>query len=626
MAKRLTQEEVIDRCNIIFNYKYVYTQSVYVSTRVPMDVICPIHGKFSIPPKRHLRGQGCPFCGAEYARTWRKGDWKHFIERFTEKYGDLYSFPNIENEYENEKSILTMYCKRCGTKYELDGNYLLSNRFEGCTNCKYFYDYNTLSNANKTENSMTFFEGLKDSRVDKVQLICEEHGEYDASVSTILKGKGKCIKCNGHSRLLTQAEAYKRIREKYGDYITPITPYIKSELPMTFKCINGHIFDRDYNTAMCAKLYSPCPICSKIQLSKERTKTLDKFIEDAIKIYGEDKYDFTDTEYFGSSEDVTVKCNECGRYFTIEANSFLQGHGCPYHNCNSSLMEKELANLIKGYDYEVLTNSRSVLDNGKEIDIYVPSLNIAFEFDGLYWHSEINKGNDYHLNKTVECEKKGIKLYHIFEDEWTNKKDIIIGLLNGIFNANQIEVSTNDCQIVKVDFEKSNDFLCLNHIHGGCNGTINYALYKNGEILSLMSFTEHSNGEYELLRFCNKINHKVVNAEETLFNTFVNDCNPSIVTFNADRRWHQDDFVSKINFHLSYKSKPTYYYVVGNERKDKSLFTKEKLIKNYNCPKNMPKQDFIKSKKWYKIYNCGNIIYKWTKDNLEILSILSSIK
>ena len=141
-----------------------------------------------------------------------------------------------------------------------------------------------------------------------------------------------------------------------------------------------------------------------------------------------------------------------------------------------------------------------------------------------------------------------------------------------------------------------------------------------------MSFTEHGNGGYELLRFCNKLNYKVINAEETLFNAFVSDYNPFNVAFNADRRWYQDDFVSKINFHLSYKSKPNYYYVVGNERKDKSLFTKERLIKDYNCPKNMSKQDFIKSKKWYKIYDCGNIIYKWAKDNLENSQSLSSIK
>lgn len=616
MAKKLTQQEVIDRCNKIFNNKYIYANSIFVSTRVPMDVVCPLHGKFSIPPKRHLKGQGCPECGAEYARTWRKGNWKHFVERFTEKYGNSFTFPNIEDEYENEKSTLTMYCKRCGTKYEVTGNYLLSKRFDGCTNCKYFYNYNELNAANKTDNPMTFFEGLKDSRIDKVKLTCEEHGEYNVNISTILQGKGKCIKCNGHSRLLAQEDAYKHIYEKYGDYITVLTPYIKSDIPMKFKCINGHTFDRDYNTVMFSKLRTPCPHCTKIQKSKERTKTLDKYIEDAIRVYGENKYDFSDSVYISSNKPITIKCNECGRHFTIEANSFLQGHGCPYHNCNSSLMEKDLANLIKEYCYETLTNTRSVLDNNKEIDIYVPSLKIAFEFDGLYWHSEINKENNYHLNKTRDCEKRGIKLYHIFEDEWVNKKEIVISMINSIFGINQTEINGDSCQIIKIDFGKSNEFLCSNHIQGSCDGNINYALTQNNNIISVMSFKKCSSGEYELLRFCSKINTNVINSENILFNAFINEYQPNKVTFTSDRRLYQDEFVTKLNFHLMRKTAPSYWYVIGNERKHKSMITKEQLIKKYNCPKNMSKADFLKSKKWYKIYDCGSIIYSWEIDNL----------
>ena len=61
-----------------------------------------------------------------------------------------------------------------------------------------------------------------------------------------------------------------------------------------------------------------------------------------------------------------------------------------------------------------------------EIDIFIPSKNIAIEYDGLYWHSS-NKFSGrtiekkYHLNKTEQCLKKGIKLIHIFENEWILK-------------------------------------------------------------------------------------------------------------------------------------------------------------------------------------------------------------
>lgn len=608
--KKLALETVIERCNEKFNGKYDYSQSVFINIRTPFNVICPKHGVFSITPKRHMNGQGCPECGKEYARNWRKGKWNEFLDKFVKKYGDNFDFPYIETEYENKFSQLTMYCKRCGTKYEVQAAYLLTDRFNGCTDCKYFYSFDDLSKHNQTDNKMVQFDGLKDSRKDKVLLICNEHGEYNVSVSTILNGKGKCSKCNGHQRLLTQVEAYRRINEKYGDAIEPISPYIRSDLQMLFKCKNGHIFSRDFNTAMCSRLLTPCPDCSKAMVSKMRTKTLDKFIQDAINKYGEGKYDFTDSVYVASNGDITIKCNECGRYFTIEANSFLQGHGCPFHNCNSSLMEKELASLIESYGYDTLTNTRNVLGNGKEIDVYITELKIAFEFDGIYWHNELNKDKNYHLDKTLDCERKGITLYHIFEDEWLNKKEVVISMINDIFGKNQTIIEGNKCVLNNISIDEANGFLSTNHIQCSCNGTINYGLFDNNELISVISFTIINDNEYELVRFANKINYKVNQAESILFNKFIEDCKPHSVIFNADRRWNQGALANKLGLDLISEIKPNYYYVIGNERKDKSLFTKQILEEQYGCPKDVSGHDFCLSQKWYRIYDCGALQYK----------------
>jgi hypothetical protein len=53
-----------------------------------------------------------------------------------------------------------------------------------------------------------------------------------------------------------------------------------------------------------------------------------------------------------------------------------------------------------------------------ELDIYLPEKNLAIEFDGLFWHNSNNKFKNYHLKKTLLCEKQGIQLIHIFEYEW----------------------------------------------------------------------------------------------------------------------------------------------------------------------------------------------------------------
>lgn len=60
----------------------------------------------------------------------------------------------------------------------------------------------------------------------------------------------------------------------------------------------------------------------------------------------------------------------------------------------------------------------------RELDVLVKDKNVAYEFDGMYWHSEENKPDNYHLDKTNACLQKGIKLIHVFESEWKYMPEI----------------------------------------------------------------------------------------------------------------------------------------------------------------------------------------------------------
>ena len=107
------------------------------------------------------------------------------------------------------------------------------------------------------------------------------------------------------------------------------------------------------------------------------------------------------------------------------------------HTSNGvSKEEKEVVSWLKSIvSDEVIVGSFAVIPP-KQLDIYVPSKAVAIEFNGTYYHS-LKKDGDvrYHLNKTTACENLGIKLVHIWEDEWSNKKDdikqFILGVLNG---------------------------------------------------------------------------------------------------------------------------------------------------------------------------------------------------
>lgn len=63
----------------------------------------------------------------------------------------------------------------------------------------------------------------------------------------------------------------------------------------------------------------------------------------------------------------------------------------------------------------------------RELDIYIPEKKFAIEFNGLYWHSEaIRKDKEYHKKKLDACNKAGIYLYQVWEDDWRDKKTIVI--------------------------------------------------------------------------------------------------------------------------------------------------------------------------------------------------------
>ena len=98
-----------------------------------------------------------------------------------------------------------------------------------------------------------------------------------------------------------------------------------------------------------------------------------------------------------------------------------------------SLAEKSIITNIKQiYTGEIKENSKSII-KPLELDIYLTDLKLAIEYNGIYWHS-IQRLNDkdYHLNKSLMCRKKGIRLIHIYEfedlDEQINLlKNIILG-------------------------------------------------------------------------------------------------------------------------------------------------------------------------------------------------------
>ena len=552
---------------------------------------------------------------------------EQFLEHALEVRGDAFSYPHVNTEYENNKAKITVKCNRCGYEFLQTPNYILNKKQQlTCRNCRNTISYDELKEL-ANGNEIAPFDGFISRSSGKVVAICPEHGEYKALVKSVINGNYRCTRCVGKDvlggRKVSYEDFLKKLTDKYHDSVMPFKEDYKDTMtPMRFKCNTcGSVFERTPNTFMFAKLKNPCPECSKRELSTEKTKTTDDFIRDAINVWGEGKFCFDKTVYTKSNEKVTITCLECGRDFDIEANSFLSGkHGCPYHNCNASTKEKEISEFLTSIGVENITNDRKVLD-GHELDIYVPKCNVAVEFDGIFWHNELYKGERYHLDKTNKCNEKGIRLIHIFEDEWIYKKEIWKSMLRNIFGKTENRIFARKCEIREVDSQTACLFLEDNHIQGKCGSSIRYGLYYNDELVSLMTFgkTRHfiGNGshEYELLRFCNKLNTNVVGGASKLFKHFVDTNKPNNIVSYADRRWSNGRLYDVLGFTLYNVSDPNYYYVIDNKRRNRFNFRKSVLVEKYECPNDMSEREFCKSKGWWRIYDCGAFCYEWNVEN-----------
>lgn len=156
---------------------------------------------------------------------------------------------------------------------------------------------------------------------------------------------------------------------------------------------------------------------------------------------------FDEKDYHGINGKYVYKwkCVKCGNEFEqdihftdIDEDERLLPRclNCHPYISGFSNLEKGLLESVKLiYHNEIIQNDRQLI-KPYELDIVLPQIKLAIQFNGLYWHSD--KDKNYHLNKTELCELKGYRLIHIFEDEWINNQEDIMNRLKSIIENKEI--------------------------------------------------------------------------------------------------------------------------------------------------------------------------------------------
>jgi hypothetical protein len=244
----------------------------------------------------------------------------------------------------------------------------------------------------------------------------------------------------------------------------------------------------------------------------------------------------------------------------------------------------------------------------QKLDVYIPSLNLAFEYNGLYWHTEDKRGKDYHLEKTLKCEKLGIRLVHIWEDDWLFKTDLMKRKIKALLGKEEKKVFARKCSIIIPTKEQKREFYEKNHIKGNGAGSIDYALAFENELVAMITFKVTEQG-YDLNRYATSCS--VPGGFSRLLEHFKrNNDWKRIYTF-ADRSWSQGNVYLKNGFRLIEEQAPTFYgfeYV----RIGRLNYTHEKLSKRFPSFKGTQFQ-IMDQAGIRRIWDCGQLKFEMTR-------------
>lgn len=269
---------------------------------------------------------------------------------------------------------------------------------------------------------------------DKIRKsLIEKYGVDNPQKSSIIKNKTKetCMKKYGQNCVLSVNEIREKgkntLVEKYG---------------VEYPAQSEKILDKMKKT--CEKRFNAKYFA---QSKENQIKTFNRLKNGSWKEYAIPLFD--ENDYEGYDKVYQWKCAKCGSIFKSTLKNEMLIDENHYARMPRCLKCFPLMNGFSNKEHDLLDFCRHYFPNAEkdrqlikplELDIVIPELKLAIEFNGSYFHSLDNErgvAQGYHLMKTKLCNSIGYRLIHIWEDEWDRSNDEIKRRLTEIFERNE---------------------------------------------------------------------------------------------------------------------------------------------------------------------------------------------
>lgn len=301
---------------------------------------------------------------------------------------------------------------------------------------------------------------------------------------------------------------------------------------------------------------------------------------------------------------------------------YLKLHGIEYRRKSSSSEEQMLIDYLTTLGVEFEVSKCGLLEGKREIDIYIPSKNLAIEVNGLYWHSDkVRPDKNYHQKKYDELKNKGISLIQFWDYEIRDRFDLCVSVIRHKLGLSSRKIYARKCSVIKLNADVVSSFISSNHIQPLSRNNIHYSigLMCGTVLVSVMTFSRIGS-VYTLQRFCSLIGVGVVGGFSKLLKHFLyNQTHNTLITY-SDARYSDGDVYLKNGFVVDNVTKESTYYYTKDFKflENRWNFTRDKIKKKYPEQFDENKTEFenMKSIGYHVVYGCKITRWKYTKNPL----------
>jgi hypothetical protein len=225
--------------------------------------------------------------------------------------------------------------------------------------------------------------------------------------------------------------------------------------------------------------------------------------------------------------------------------------------------------------------------------------------------------NDPEKKKQILDAKNSKSQYLIFDFE--RKDPVKMTIWKSIQNPNKQVIYARNCELKEISSIVSDVFTEANHLQGKFRSKVNLGLFYKDELVAVMTFSPpryNKNYEYELIRFCNKLNTRVVGGASKLLKHFIKTYNPKSIISYANLRFSQGNMYEKLGFTKIGKSTANYFYVKDDVVYSRIKCQKHKLkgLLDMFDP-NLTELENMEANGFKKVCDRGNLVYELTFTN-----------